>query len=279
AQSAQGALPGAQAGRPGGHLRVLHAAASPPARGVQRLPQARDAARGGAGELEPRGLPLPRRVDRGLARPGHPQSVAARGRIHPGGLPQPLLGHRRPASRPQTGAQDPQAAGGIRCGTDRAESRVTSQPHVQQLRRRHKLKSTLGLGETLLASADERRFAVALEDGLLLVEEVLLRGMSFADNLADVTARYLFEAGGKRVRPTLVLLTAQLGQGNIPEVIVAAEAMEMTHLASLYHDDVMDDADVRRGIPSAQTVWGNSVAILTGDLLFARSGRLIAGLG
>jgi heptaprenyl diphosphate synthase len=156
---------------------------------------------------------------------------------------------------------------------------VTSQPNAQQLRRRHKLKSTLGLGETLFASADERRFAVALEDGLQLVEEGLLREMSFADNLADVTARYLFEAGGKRVRPTLVLLTAQLGLGNTQEVIVAAEAMEMTHLASLYHDDVMDDADVRRGIPSAQTVWGNSVAILTGDLLFARAGRLIAGLG
>ena len=150
---------------------------------------------------------------------------------------------------------------------------------AQRLRRRHKLKSTLGLGETLFASADERHFALAIEEGLDLVESGLLKEMTFADNLADVTARYLFEAGGKRIRPTLTLLTAQLGIGNTPEVIVAAQAMEITHLASLYHDDVMDDAEVRRGVPSAQSVWGNSVAILTGDLLFARAARLIASLG
>lgn len=137
----------------------------------------------------------------------------------------------------------------------------------------------MGLGETLFASAEERRFAIALEEGLELVESGLLAEMAFADNLADVTARYLFDAGGKRIRPTLTLLTAQLGIGNTPEVIVAAQAMEMTHLASLYHDDVMDDAEVRRGVPSVQSVWGNSVAILTGDLLFARAGRLISGLG
>lgn len=156
---------------------------------------------------------------------------------------------------------------------------MSSQPSAQQLHRRHKLKSTLGLGETLFASADERRFALALEDGLQLVEEGLRKEMTFADNLADVTARYLFDAGGKRIRPTLALLTAQLGLGNMPGVIVAAQAMEITHLASLYHDDVMDDAEVRRGVPSAHSVWGNSVAILTGDLLFARAGRLIASLG
>lgn len=149
----------------------------------------------------------------------------------------------------------------------------------QQLRRRHKLKSTLGLGETLFASAEERKFALQLEDGLRLVEEGLRKEMTFADPLADVTARYLFEAGGKRVRPALTLLTAQLGKGNTPAVIIAAQAMEITHLASLYHDDVMDEAEVRRGVPSAQFVWGNSVAILTGDLLFARAGRLISGLG
>lgn len=156
---------------------------------------------------------------------------------------------------------------------------MNSLPSAQQLRRRHKLKSTLGLGETLFASADERHFALALEEGLQLVEKGLLTEMSFADNLADVTARYLFEAGGKRIRPTLSLLTAQLGLGNTPEVVVAAQAMEITHLASLYHDDVMDDADVRRGVPSAHSVWGNSVAILTGDLLFARASQLMASLG
>ncbi len=147
------------------------------------------------------------------------------------------------------------------------------------MRRRHKLQSALGLGETLFASAEDRRFAVALSKGLDLVESGLLAQVTFADNLADVTARYLFDAGGKRIRPTLTLLTAQLGNGNTPEVVVAAQAIEITHLASLYHDDVMDEAEVRRGVPSAQTVWGNSVAILTGDLLFARAGRMIASLG
>jgi len=77
----------------------------------------------------------------------------------------------------------------------------------------------------------------------------------------------------------LALLTAQLGDGVTDEVIVGAQAVEITHVASLYHDDVMDDAQMRRGVPSAQTVWGNSVAILAGDLLFARASKLIAGLG
>jgi heptaprenyl diphosphate synthase len=150
---------------------------------------------------------------------------------------------------------------------------------VPLARRSNTLSSSLGLGEKLFASSHERRFADAIEKGLGVVEEGLLAEMSFADNLADVTARYLLEAGGKRVRPVLTLLTAQLGDGNTDAVITAAKAVEITHLASLYHDDVMDDAPVRRGVPSAQTKWGNSVAILTGDLLFARASKLVASLG
>ncbi|MEZ5190521.1 MAG: polyprenyl synthetase family protein [Schumannella sp.] len=141
------------------------------------------------------------------------------------------------------------------------------------------LGSALGVGEQLFASADERRFADAIERGLDEVEQGLVRELSFHDQVADVTARYLLQAGGKRIRPTLTLLTAQLGQGNNPDVITAAQAVEITHLGSLYHDDVMDEAQLRRGVPSAQSVWGNSVAILTGDLLFARASVLIARLG
>jgi heptaprenyl diphosphate synthase len=152
-------------------------------------------------------------------------------------------------------------------------------PSVPSARRSNTLSSSLGLGEKLFASSDERRFVTDIEQGLERVEEGLLREMSFADNLADVTTRYLFEAGGKRVRPVLTLLTAQLGSGANPRVETAAMAIEMTHLASLYHDDVMDEAQMRRGVPSAQTVWGNSVAILTGDLLFARASKLVATLG
>jgi len=152
-------------------------------------------------------------------------------------------------------------------------------PSVPLARRSNTLSSSLGLGEQLFASSEERRFALAIETGLEHVEAALLREMSFADNLADVTSRYLLDAGGKRVRPVLTLLTAQLGEGNNDAVITAAAAIEITHLASLYHDDVMDEAQMRRGVPSAQTVWGNSVAILTGDLLFARASKLVASLG
>lgn len=152
-------------------------------------------------------------------------------------------------------------------------------PSVPVARRSNTLSSSLGLGEKLFASSDEKKFARAIETGLEEVEAGLLREMSFADNLADVTSRYLLEAGGKRVRPMLTLLTAQLGTGNNSGVLTAAEAIEITHLASLYHDDVMDEAQMRRGVPSAQAVWGNSVAILTGDLLFARASKLVASLG
>lgn len=152
-------------------------------------------------------------------------------------------------------------------------------PSPPLARRSNTLSSSLGLGEKLFASSEERKFAVAIEEGLAEVESGLLNEMSFTDDIADVTSRYLLEAGGKRVRPTLTLLTAQLGTGNNRDVIKAAEAVEITHLASLYHDDVMDEAQLRRGVPSAQNVWGNSVAILTGDLLFARASRIIASLG
>ena len=152
-------------------------------------------------------------------------------------------------------------------------------PRVPLARRSNTLRSSLGLGEKLFASSDERRFAEAIEEGLEAVEVGLSAEMSFADNLADVTSRYLLDAGGKRIRPALTLLAAQLGEGNNPQVYTAAQAVEITHLASLYHDDVMDEALMRRGVPSAQTVWGNSVAIITGDLLFARAGKLIASLG
>ncbi|TBN58451.1 polyprenyl synthetase family protein [Glaciihabitans arcticus] len=150
---------------------------------------------------------------------------------------------------------------------------------VPLARRSNTLSSSLGLGEKLFASSDERRFVKAIEDGLEIVEQGLLVEMSFADDMADVTSRYLLEAGGKRVRPVLTLLTAQLGDGNNDNVMKGAKAIEITHLASLYHDDVMDEAQMRRGVPSAQAVWGNSVAILTGDLLFARASKLVAGLG
>ncbi len=150
---------------------------------------------------------------------------------------------------------------------------------VPAVRRSTSLSGQVGLSERIFASSEDKQFAAAVDEGLVRVEEGLRSEMRFADLLADVTARYLLEAGGKRVRPMLTLLTAQLGRGNTPEVLTAAEAIEITHLASLYHDDVMDEAQMRRGVPSAQHVWGNSVAVLTGDLLFARASKMVASLG
>lgn len=125
-------------------------------------------------------------------------------------------------------------------------------------------------------------------EALDAVEAELSEAVSHADELADTTSRHLLEAGGKRIRPLLTILASLLGDpevasGQVGEVGEqtrrAAVVMELTHLATLYHDDVMDEAPVRRGAPTAHRMWGNSVAILAGDLLFARASQLMATLG
>ena len=139
--------------------------------------------------------------------------------------------------------------------------------------------SFLSGGSILSATAEEKKLGKALDQGLEAVESGLERELKFTEDIADAVARYLFDAGGKRVRPLLTLLTSQWGEGANDKVIRSAQVIELTHLATLYHDDVMDEAAQRRGISAAQTVWGNSVAILAGDLLFARAGTLVASLG
>ncbi len=142
----------------------------------------------------------------------------------------------------------------------------------------------IGLGEALGISISkdaplqQRNLANAIEKDLEAFETRLLERLTLANRLGDVPSRYLAEAGGKRVRPILVFLTARLGNGVNDDVFTAAEAVEIIHLATLYHDDVMDEAPQRRGVPSVHSVWGNSVAILTGDLLLAKASRLIIGL-
>ncbi|WP_127841498.1 polyprenyl synthetase family protein [Actinomyces wuliandei] len=124
----------------------------------------------------------------------------------------------------------------------------------------------------------EGRITPALE----AVETRLLEVVTSADETINPPTSHLAEAGGKRLRPVLTLLTAQLGDPGLAagdEVRDAGVAVELTHIATLYHDDVMDEAPLRRGAPSAQTVWGNSAAILTGDVLVARASQLVAGLG
>ena len=96
---------------------------------------------------------------------------------------------------------------------------------------------------------------------------------------ATKTSRHLISAGGKRFRPMLTLLASNYGDPSRIEIIKAAVVVELTHLATLYHDDVMDEAPLRRGVESANSRWGNSIAILTGDYLFAKSSLLLADLG
>jgi len=137
----------------------------------------------------------------------------------------------------------------------------------------------LSLRERLFASRETKALGSVIDDGIARVESGLADQVVFTHDVADAAGRYLIDAGGKRVRPMLALLTAQLGNGVTDEVIMASQAIEITHLASLYHDDVMDDAPLRRGVDSAHIVYGNSIAILTGDLLFARASTLMARLG
>ncbi|MET0955794.1 MAG: polyprenyl synthetase family protein [Cryobacterium sp.] len=146
-------------------------------------------------------------------------------------------------------------------------------------RRSPSVTSQLGLSDRIFSTAADRGLGASIDNGLEEVTTTLLGELVFADEIAAVTSRYLLDAGGKRVRPMLALLTSHLGDGTVPDVIAAAAAIEITHLASLYHDDVMDDAEKRRGVPSAQVVWGNSIAILAGDLLFSRANQLMGRLG
>jgi heptaprenyl diphosphate synthase len=121
--------------------------------------------------------------------------------------------------------------------------------------------------------------AAEVLDDLARVEASLMQTAHPGDELFTEASRHSIAAGGKRFRALLVLLAAQFGDPNDPRVIQAAVAIELTHLATLFHDDVMDEAEVRRGHPSVNSRWSNSVAILTGDFLFAQASLILAGLG
>jgi heptaprenyl diphosphate synthase len=112
-----------------------------------------------------------------------------------------------------------------------------------------------------------------------LVEKLLFAHVEGEYPFVNETSRHLIVAGGKRLRPVLTLLAANYGSTGERQVIEAAVVCELTHLATLYHDDVMDEAPLRRGVESANERWGNAVAILTGDYLFAKASDLLADLG
>ncbi len=127
--------------------------------------------------------------------------------------------------------------------------------------------------------ASDPVFEAHISSELALVEKALLESTRSEYPFVSETSRHLVVAGGKRFRPLLVLLAAEFGDPKSPEVIPAAVVVELTHLATLYHDDVMDEATMRRGATSANARWDNTVAILTGDFLFARASQILAGLG
>ena len=132
---------------------------------------------------------------------------------------------------------------------------------------------TLALPTALPGLADR------LQAGLEAVDVLLRNVVDHEDPFIAEASIHLAGAGGKRFRPMLTLLAAELGGGTNADVVAAATGVELTHLASLYHDDVMDEADLRRGVVSGNTRYGNSNAILVGDLLFGKASELVAGLG
>jgi heptaprenyl diphosphate synthase len=126
---------------------------------------------------------------------------------------------------------------------------------------------------------DDRELESSVRAGLDAIELALRASVRSEDEFVDGAAKYLVDAGGKRFRPLLALLAAQFGDPAADGVVMSAVVCELTHLATLYHDDVMDEATVRRGAESANSRWNNTVAILTGDFLFARASDILADLG
>jgi heptaprenyl diphosphate synthase len=132
-----------------------------------------------------------------------------------------------------------------------------------------------------------------LEGALYRVEACLADATAGEDPFLTEVASHLARAGGKRLRPALVIAAAKacgtvedgdddpdLSEPDLAEgVILGAVAVELVHLGSLYHDDVMDEAESRRGVDSVNTRWGNLVAILAGDFLLARASEIAASLG
>ena len=132
---------------------------------------------------------------------------------------------------------------------------------------------------TIGVSFSDPGLEASIGDTLDRIEVALRTSVLSADPFVTEAARHLVDAGGKRFRPLLVAVCAHLGDPQGSGVVPAAVVMELTHLATLYHDDVMDEAVVRRGAPSANSRWSNSVAILVGDYLFARAADTAADLG
>ena len=135
--------------------------------------------------------------------------------------------------------------------------------------------SALSLGVSFTDPALESR----VRAGVDAIEQQLAIAVQSPEKFVAEAAAHLMNAGGKRFRPLVVLLASEFGDPLHPDVVPSAVAVELTHLATLYHDDVMDEASMRRGAPSANARWDNLLAILVGDFLFAQASYVVSYLG
>jgi heptaprenyl diphosphate synthase len=120
----------------------------------------------------------------------------------------------------------------------------------------------------------------SLEDDLGRLEDALRASVVSGDPFLREVAGHLIGAGGKRLRPALAVAAATAGGGTTTDAVLrGGVSVELVHLGSLYHDDVMDEAASRRGVESVNARWGNLVAILAGDFLLARASEIAASLG
>lgn len=119
-----------------------------------------------------------------------------------------------------------------------------------------------------------------LDQDLQRIEQLLVEVAGASSHpLVSAPSLHLLQAGGKRLRPALVLLSSRAGTPGDRSTDLAAAAIELIHVASLYHDDVIDGTDTRRGVPTAHSRWGTEVAVLAGDYLFALGCSLGAEAG
>lgn len=129
------------------------------------------------------------------------------------------------------------------------------------------------------AQAKPLQLFAAIETELRQVETAIEGALATRDRLVGEVSTHLLRAGGKRIRPALVLLAAKFPGYQLENIIPVAVAVELIHMATLVHDDVVDSADMRRGRPTVNAVWNNPVSVLTGDYLFARSFAILAETG
>src|SRR6476619_3319393 len=169
----------------------------------------------------------------------------------------------------------PRRSGGAgRSGAD--DDHVSPDAHVSQYVGRVRTPASVVAG----VDFGDPAFAQEVREGVARIEDLMSTELGKADELMAEAVQHLFQAGGKRFRPLFTVLSAQLGPDpDNWQVTVAGAVIELVHLATLYHDAVMDEAHVRRGADSANARWGNNIAILAGDYLFATASRLVSRLG